>query len=520
MLDFDIHRLLETRLLLQANSGGGKSYALRRIIEQSAYSTQQLIIDSEGEFATLREHFDFVVCAPSGADAVANPQTAAALARALWKSGVSAVLDIYELKARDRVLFVQRFVEALVNAPRTMWHPTLVIIDEIHVFAPQQGSAESLGAIIDLATRGRKRGLALLGATQRLSKLHKDVAAELLNKMIGRTGLDVDVARAADELGMTKKEATLQLRGLAPGEFFVFGPALSPVVFKTKIGKVLTTHPDTGRRDFEPSPPSKELLSKLDQLEGIQRSVEQEAATIESLTNEVQDLRKKLTQQSQPRQELVTKTVTRPDPKQVKALEQILKLAKEAISSEEPVVAAIPSTAVVKAAAPVVIAAPLPGGNAESKVLNSLSWWAHAGIAQPTRHQVAFVAGYTVSGHFNNTLGKLKASGHLIYPAGGALELTALGHGVSAKPASIPTKEAFVASVMGVLGSEPHRRVLSVLVENKTPMSREHLAESSGYTVSGHFNNVLGKLNSLGIFDYPSKGMVGLGSMFKPFEGK
>lgn len=47
--------LLETRLLVQAGSGGGKSWALRRILEQTAPHVQQLVIDPDGEFATLRE---------------------------------------------------------------------------------------------------------------------------------------------------------------------------------------------------------------------------------------------------------------------------------------------------------------------------------------------------------------------------------------------------------------------------------------------------------------------------------
>jgi hypothetical protein len=42
-------------------------------------------------------------------------------------------------------------------------------------------------------------------ATQRLSKLHKDCAAELLNKFIGYTD-DVDLQAAGDQLGMTKEQ--------------------------------------------------------------------------------------------------------------------------------------------------------------------------------------------------------------------------------------------------------------------------------------------------------------------------
>lgn len=129
----DLPKLLESRMLVQANSGAGKSWTLRRILEQTASGVQQLVLDPEGEFASLREKFDYIVCAPHGADAVATPQTAAALARALWESGSSAILDIYELKAHERILFARRFLEALINAPKSVWHPTLVAIDEVQI---------------------------------------------------------------------------------------------------------------------------------------------------------------------------------------------------------------------------------------------------------------------------------------------------------------------------------------------------------------------------------------------------
>ena len=269
---------------------------MRRVLEQTAPHVQQIVIDPEGEFATLREKHDYIVCAPRGADAVANPQTAAALAHALWQARTSAILDIYELKAHERILFVRRFLEALVNAPRAVWSPALVVIDEAHIFAPQGDKAESLGAVIDLATRGRKRGLALLAATQRISKLHKDVAAELLNKAIGRTGLDVDVRRAADELGMSVREATETLRHLEPGEFFVYGPALCRGVERTKIGPVQTTHPETGKRALvAPPPPSAKVLAQLAKIEGLQREAEDEVKTVASLSTDLATVRRKLT---------------------------------------------------------------------------------------------------------------------------------------------------------------------------------------------------------------------------------
>jgi DNA helicase HerA-like ATPase len=294
--ELDLTTLLETRMLVQANSGGGKSYALRRLLEQTAPSVQQLIIDPEGEFASLREKFDYVIAAPQDGDAVATPQTAALLARRLLESGVSAILNIYELKAHERILFVRRFLDALVNAPKSLWHPVIIALDEAHVFAPQVGSAESLQAVSDIATRGRKRGQCLIAATQRLSKLHKDVAAELGNKMIGRTGLDVDVKRAADELGFSSRDATESLRNLEAGEFYVFGPALTRSVEKMKVGAVQTTHPKAGHRTMEAPPaPSAKVRAQLAKLADLQKDAEQEARTVEELKADNAKLRREAT---------------------------------------------------------------------------------------------------------------------------------------------------------------------------------------------------------------------------------
>jgi hypothetical protein len=44
----DLEQLLATRLLVQGNSGSGKSHLLRRLLEQSAPWVQQTIIDPDG----------------------------------------------------------------------------------------------------------------------------------------------------------------------------------------------------------------------------------------------------------------------------------------------------------------------------------------------------------------------------------------------------------------------------------------------------------------------------------------
>jgi hypothetical protein len=58
-LDLDLPTLVDTRLLIQANSGGGKSWLLRLIAERAGIQT--IVLDNEGEFASLREAVDVLL---------------------------------------------------------------------------------------------------------------------------------------------------------------------------------------------------------------------------------------------------------------------------------------------------------------------------------------------------------------------------------------------------------------------------------------------------------------------------
>src|SRR3990167_6385773 len=132
----NLSKLLESRLLIQANSGGGKSWAIRRIVEQAFGKVQIIILDPEGEFTNLREKYDFVFAGKDG-DAPVESRSAALLARRLLELKASAIVDLYELPPQERKHFVRLFCEAMVNAPKKLWHDCLVIIDEAHVFAPR-----------------------------------------------------------------------------------------------------------------------------------------------------------------------------------------------------------------------------------------------------------------------------------------------------------------------------------------------------------------------------------------------
>ena len=312
----DVPRLLATRLLLEADSGGGKTVALKRLLEQTHSHVQQIIIDPEGEFSAMREKFDYLLCAPEGADAIATPKTATILARKLRETRVSAVLDIYDLRPREQREFVRLFVEELLAAPKNLWNPCLVVIDESQIFAPENGEAESLGAIMDLRGRGRKRGLCPILATPRLAQLSKDACAGLQNKMIGVTTLDLDVKRAARELSMTPTEATIMLRNLEPGEFFCFGPALTRTITKVKVGAIQTSHGQHSLiKNTRPPAPSEKIKDVIAKLTDLPKEAEQEARTLEDMKRENANLKRELTiaKKAQPKQSTTEiKTIEKP----------------------------------------------------------------------------------------------------------------------------------------------------------------------------------------------------------------
>src|SRR4051812_14032937 len=239
----DLEELLATRLLVQGNSGSGKSHLLRRLLEQSAPWVQQAIIDPEGDFVSLAEHFGHLVIEAED-HTERGLQVAGERARI---HRVSAVLNLEGLDAENQMRRAAAFLGGMFDADRDFWYPVLVVVDEAQLFAPSvagevsdEARKLSLGAMTNLMCRGRKRGLAGVIATQRLAKLAKNVAAEASNFLMGRTFLDIDMARAADLLGMEKRTAE-QFRDLARGHFIALGPAISRRPLPVTIGAVETS---------------------------------------------------------------------------------------------------------------------------------------------------------------------------------------------------------------------------------------------------------------------------------------
>lgn len=244
-LVIDLPKLLAGRLLVQGASGAGKSWTLRRLLEQSVDRVQQIVIDPEGEFREFAEAYEHLVLDAHLLDAAACG-TAARRAR---EHRISLLLNVSELDREAQMKAVASVLTALIDVSREHWNPCIVAIDEAHLFAPLGGTTEATAvrkaaivAVTDLMSRGRKRGLCGVLATQRFARLSKSVVSEAQNLLVGLNTLDLDIRRAAETIGWDARRAFAELPRLRPGQFIAVGPAMSASPAVARIGDVKTRH--------------------------------------------------------------------------------------------------------------------------------------------------------------------------------------------------------------------------------------------------------------------------------------
>lgn len=285
-LPINLQKFLRTRAIIHANSGGGKSWLVRKLNETFFGHVQQIILDPEGEYSSLREKFGYVLVGKGG-DIPLSVRHAGAIASRFLKLGLSGIIDMSEFDREDQIKIVSEFLRGLIGAPEEFWHSSLIYLDEAQIFCPEDRSALSAKAVKELMTLGRKRGLCGVLACQRISELSKSAAAECNNKFIGRTTLDNDQIRSGRELGYSKKQDIIALRRLNEGEFLCFGPAISQDTQKFIVGPVKTTHYESGS-GIRTSPPTPAAIKGiLKSLADIPQEAEKELRSKKDMQDEI-----------------------------------------------------------------------------------------------------------------------------------------------------------------------------------------------------------------------------------------
>ena len=297
--------LMTTRLLITSDSGGGKTWLLKRLIEQAFGQVGIIVIDPEGEFAPLRTKFDFFLVGKGG-DTPADIRTAEKVARTLLEGRASAICDIYEMTPSEQHIWVQRFLDALVRAPKELRYPYFVIVDESHMFAPEKGKGESVASdpMRALASRGRKRMLCGIYATQRLASLSKDITGMCLNRLVGPTFESINQKRGADELGIAKPEQQeffASVKMLEPGYFYALGRAITKDLKLVHVGPIETPHGQEALKyELKPPPPTEKVREWLAKLGDLPKQAEEEARTTADFKRQIRELKVQLRAQPKP----------------------------------------------------------------------------------------------------------------------------------------------------------------------------------------------------------------------------
>jgi hypothetical protein len=265
------NEMIGSRAIIQGASGAGKTYAIRKILETTHGKMQHFILDVEDELFTLRQKFDYVLIGGEHADAPLGD--AAALAKTLLELGVSAIIALNDLKLPEQRAFIGQFIMSMMNAPRALWHPALVVLDESHRYAPNFGQVESSEALVHLATAGRKRGFGAIFATQRLSQLSKDILGQCPNRIMGRVDQALDRRIAADVLGFAPSSDEARDLMRLKHRFWIVGPALAEQPTLIKFAPCTTTHLHSGQRDVPPPPAPERVKAMLGALSRATKTV-------------------------------------------------------------------------------------------------------------------------------------------------------------------------------------------------------------------------------------------------------
>jgi hypothetical protein len=562
-IELDLGVLLITRLLIQANSGGGKSWLLRLIAELLFGKVQTFIVDPEGEFASLREKHGYVLVGEGG-ETVADPRSAPLLAERLLELGASAIFDLYETfrgRPYDQRLWVWRFLQALVNAPKKLWHPLVVIVDESHKFCPEEnpkggnrrrpdGLTEReiiMGckeAMIALATTGRKRGFCAVWATQRLAKLDKDASGELFNRLVGLTFEDVDVARAISLLGVSREdqaEFKKAIKVLEPGNFHAFGRAITKERTLFKVASVETSHPESGAAAAAAGPPPmpKEIQHLLPKLADLPQEADTRAKTEADLKAEIKRLQTELAKKP-----MAAPPAVAPAPKVKEVVvplmhkEQVANLEKalEGLHQEgnriiaasndlqggltkyrdlfqqtrQPVVAG--GAQVGRAGThtprptPPAPRASTDVGSPEDAALDKCARAILAVLAQHGEGCVArkltVLSGYRWTGGFRNSLGALRRLGYIEGDNGQVMKIKAAGiQAIDGQWNPLPVGR--LARLEYWLHHPSfgvaERKIVQALADHPGGLTAEELVAETGYRWTGGFRNSLGSVRTAGI---------------------
>lgn len=537
-----------------AKRGAGKTYAASVMAEDFAEAGIPFVVfDPIDVWWGLRlaangkgKGLPVVVFGIEHADIKLDRTMGRRIAEAVVRENISCVISTFGMPKVDQRHIIAEFSETLLNINNTPRH---VFIEEAHEYVPQRvqpGAGVVFSRVEALVTMGRNRGIGVSLLNQRAATINKDVLTQIDTlvalRSIGpqdRKALEDWVsAHHMDNMEETDKvlnEFVTSLPSLPTGTAWVWSPEFLNVFEKIKIRKRRTFHPDREKigltfsmpkisqvdvKSFvekfsvKKEDPKKNPAEKIGATIAVNMKKEIDFATrpllsrIAGLERVIQAQKEDLAAWWKWSEGLTLLWKNPPLKKEHKLFSKGAEIEMVRQNTPQMKISNIKRDEIIKQPASYFASGGEISGP-EQRILDAIAWLGSIGNPEPEQVAVAFLAGYTYGGGgFNNPKGSLRSKGLIEY-LGDRVKLTVAGGAAARMPAETLTTQDLHRKILERLPG-PEQKLLRPLLDNGgEEMSKEELAEISGYKFgTGGFNNPCGRLRTLGLVEYPSAGRV------------
>ncbi|MFC6723503.1 ATP-binding protein [Halobium palmae] len=251
------------RGFLTGKSGSGKSNSAGVLLEEIlGRGIPALIVDTDGEHVALKEEYELLHAGASAeCDVNVTAESAHTVADVVLDSNVPTILDVSGFFDEDEVVdLVAGVARRLFIRQRSLQKPLLLVLEECHEFIPQKGKDDASEVLVKVAKRGRKRGIGMLGLSQRPADVSKEFITQCDWLAFHRLTWPNDTDVVGDLVDRDHAEA---VQDLATGEAFLladWGRGVRRVQWRQKdtpdygsapaIEEAIGTTPDRIGRDI------------------------------------------------------------------------------------------------------------------------------------------------------------------------------------------------------------------------------------------------------------------------------
>jgi uncharacterized protein len=534
--------------------GSGKTSTAGVVVEEAiAAGVPCAITDPTGAWFGLKSSADgksaglpVYVFGGEHADVPLEPDSGKIVARFVVEKRVPVVLDVSLMTKGQRIHFVGEFHEEVYHRNRD---PLLIVIDETAQFVPQQSRNQMtpqlgacIGAIDDIVSLGRRRGLGCILIGQRPARINKDVLTQV-HTLIAMQITSPQDRKAVNEWVQEQHGSDEQaheflksLTTLKVGEGFVWSPTMLGVFERVRFRNRHTfdssATPKVGQKVIQPKAFAEIDLSALTS-EIAAAKERAEADDPKRLRAKIRDLEEQLEQKPDAPPEVIEKYILQGRELEAarsfgdhmatlgekmtrefnEALRPVLNEFQKAsadvarqlslLTSESATVRTIAREKITPVrTSPDRVGTSSNGATstltkAERLILTVLAQYPSGRTAV----QIAILTGYAVNGGgFRNALGSLNSKGYIV--RGNNITISDAGLKALGPFDLLPTGRALLDYWLGELNKAESLSLRAIAEAYPRRISVEAVAAAAGYeSKGGGFRNALGKLRTLQLIE-------------------